>query len=246
MLGGISGEQLAQIVKSNLGASPIPRAFDQGVRDRAVRIAAAQGLPQRIESELADEDPVRIISYSDYRRFRRSGNRSYCDGLMNQRDRQADLAASAVYIGMADKAPFLQDLLWVGCESSWWELPSHENPPAPIDLRAATRAFNYALVGTMLCNELGGEVADRMLLEARRRVLDEYLNPDRYYWWWKHTNNWNAVCNGGIGLAAMLIEPDADRLTAILQRVLQGLGSFLSGFTPDGGCTEGAGYWRYG
>ena len=49
---------------------------------------------------------------------------------------------------------------------------------------------------------------------------------------------WNAVCDGAAGLAAMLVERDPQRLTAVLRRVLQGLPAHLSGFTADGGCSE--------
>jgi len=244
MLGGISGEELTGIVASHVGRAPLPAAFDQAVRDRAVRVARRQGLPERIEAELAADEPLDVIKHSTFRLFARTGNRSVCDGQMHRRSRQINLAAMGVYLGMNGCAEYLQDLLWAECDSAFWTLSSHENPAAPIDLRVAMCGFHYGLIVKML--QLDGEVTRRVLGEVRRRVLDVYLDPRHSHWWKTHTNNWNAVCNGAVGLTAMLIERDPKRLTAILRSVLADLPVFLSGFTADGGCTEGPGYWRFG
>ncbi len=246
MLGDISGEQLRSIVHDCVGASPVPCAYDLAVRERAARVGRGQGLFDRVRAGLRDDEPIATIPYNLFRRFGRTGNRADCDAFMQRRGRQIDLAALAAYLGMNEKARYLQDLLWAECESTWWEMTSHEYAGAPIDLRAAMNGFHYALIATMFSNKLGGEVTDRVLAEVRTRILEKYLDPDRHYWWHRHTNNWNAVCNGAIGLAAMIVEQDPDRLTAILRKVLEGLPAFLSGFTDDGGCTEGPSYWRFG
>jgi len=244
MLGDISGEELTGIIESNVGNAPLPAAFDQAVRDRAVRIARRQGLCERIEAELARDEPIEVIKHSTFRLYARTGDRSVCDGQMQRRSRQIDLAAMAVYLGMEGHARYLQDLLWAECDSAFWTLSSHENPAGPIDLRVAMCGFHYGLIVKML--QLDGEVTRRVLGEVRRRVLGAYLDPRHSHWWKTHTNNWNAVCNGAVGLTAMLIERDPRRLAAILRSVLADLPVFLSGFTADGGCTEGPGYWRFG
>ena len=244
MFGGVSGEEFAGIIENSLGARPFPEAFDPAVRQRAIRVAGEQGLLERIARDLADERPIEVIPHSRFRLFRSTGNRTVCDGQMHDRARQIDQAAQAVFLGMTDKAKVLQDLLWAECESTWWTMCSHENSAGSIDLRAAMCGFHYALVVNLL--SLDGEVAVRVLEEIRRRVLDEYLDPTRQHWWRNASHNWNAVCGGAVGLTAMLIEKDPARLTRILQMVLGDLPTFLGGFADDGGCTEGAGYWRYG
>jgi hypothetical protein len=60
------------------------------------------------------------------------------------------------------------------------------------------------------------------------------------------TSNWNAVCLAGVtGTALPLVESRADRalFVAAAEAYSQ---NFLRGFTPDGYCTEGLGYWNYG
>ena len=65
-------------------------------------------------------------------------------------------------------------------------------------------------------------------------------------WWLSSTNNWNAVCLAGVtGAALATVESRRDRafFAAAAEENIQ---SYLRGFTPDGYCSEGVGYWNYG
>ena len=62
----------------------------------------------------------------------------------------------------------------------------------------------------------------------------------------RNTNNWNAVCNGNIVSAAILLEDDNARLAEIIARAARSLDDYLETFDADGGSTEGPGYWSYG
>ncbi|TWU39707.1 heparinase II/III domain-containing protein [Novipirellula artificiosorum] len=64
---------------------------------------------------------------------------------------------------------------------------------------------------------------------------------------WRHvTNNWNFVCNGGTGLAAMaLLDEMPDLCTEILDQGFQYIQIPLEHFEPDGAWWEGVGYWGY-
>lgn len=246
MLGDISPEELAGIVKDRLGSPPMPYLHDERVRRRAVDIAAAQGLFDRIQRQLTPNETIGILPRSGFREFRRTGNRANYERLQRRRSAQIDLATMACYLGRQEYLAYLQDLLWAECESSWWTVPAHEDYSGPVDLRVAMCGFYYARIVELLGDRIDPEVRERVLSEIRGRVLDEYLNPQRTFWWKAFSNNWNAVCNGAVGLAALLIEKDPDRLTRILTYILENLPYFLGGFTADGGCTEGPSYWRYG
>jgi len=151
----------------------------------------------------------------------------------------------AVYLGL-DHAAYLQDLLWAECETTWWVMPAHERRRGLVDLHASMSAFHYARLAALLGERLDGEVSRRLLGEVRRRVLGPFADPRRHFWWERHTNNWNAVCNGAIGMAALLVETDPKRLSRVLAAVLENLTNFLDGFAADGGCSEGPSYWRFG
>jgi hypothetical protein len=64
--------------------------------------------------------------------------------------------------------------------------------------------------------------------------------------WLTTTNNWNAVCLAGVtGAALALVEERRERaeFVAAAEKYIH---NFLRGFTPDGYCSEGVGYWNYG
>ncbi len=71
--------------------------------------------------------------------------------------------------------------------------------------------------------------------------------------WWvslsdnEKISNWNAVCNGGIILGALAIGDEEEAVAGeIATRSLRSLEDFiLLEFNPDGGWSEGPGYWRY-
>ncbi|MEK7753259.1 MAG: heparinase II/III family protein, partial [Acidobacteriota bacterium] len=65
--------------------------------------------------------------------------------------------------------------------------------------------------------------------------------------WHKRDNNWNQVCNGGLGIGALAIADEEPELArAILQNARQSLPLAMRHYAPDGAGTEGATYWDYG
>lgn len=65
-------------------------------------------------------------------------------------------------------------------------------------------------------------------------------------WWPDVQHNWNQVCNGGIGIGALAIADEEEKLSAtILQHVIKRLPLAMKHFAPDGAWNEGPGYWDY-
>jgi hypothetical protein len=65
--------------------------------------------------------------------------------------------------------------------------------------------------------------------------------------WSIKDNNWNQVCNAGLGMGALAIadeEPGA--AAAILDNALRCIPRAMQHYSPDGGGTEGATYWDLG
>jgi hypothetical protein len=64
--------------------------------------------------------------------------------------------------------------------------------------------------------------------------------------WVRARNNWNQVCNGGIGMAALALADVEPQLCAeILKGALASLPLAMDEFAPDGAWKEGPGYWNY-
>ncbi len=73
-----------------------------------------------------------------------------------------------------------------------------------------------------------------------------YQGKERYGWWVKARHNWNQVCNGGLALGALAIADEEPVLAAeILRAGLESLPAAMREFAPDGGWSEGPGYWSY-
>jgi hypothetical protein len=118
-----------------------------------------------------------------------------------------------------------------------------------VDLRAASTAMDLSEIAIGMGNKLEGRLVQRIRMEIERRVFRDYIdNHDtEEFRWWKFRSNWNGVCNGGVGAAFLLLEPDLERLATALEIVLEGLQVFIdAAFLEDGASGEGTGYWMYG
>ncbi|MBU3180715.1 DUF4962 domain-containing protein [Clostridium psychrophilum] len=77
-------------------------------------------------------------------------------------------------------------------------------------------------------------------------ALDSYRKKTS---WVVTDNNWNAVCNGGIGMGALAIAdegPEYEKLSGeILEAGIKSLPIMLKDYSPDGGWYEGPAYWNY-
>ncbi len=65
--------------------------------------------------------------------------------------------------------------------------------------------------------------------------------------WVRSDNNWNQVCNGGIGMGALaLADVEPELAGQLLHAGLNSLPRAMNHYAPDGGGTEGVTYWDYG
>ena len=246
MLGKLSEEQLGGIVDECIGRSPLTLAHDPQQKARAIDMARRCGLLESIRQRLTPDQPIEAFRHSEYRAFLTTGQREPDDARRRRQRTQLQLAADACYLG-DDQRAYLQDLLWATCETTWWVAAAHQEPNGPLDLLSTMMAAQLAEIVDLLGDRLDAEVVDRVTAEVRRRVLEPYLDPRyRHIWWRKNSNNWNAVCHGGVSTAAIILQNDPEKLTRTLATALSDMEIFVGGFTDDGGCTEGPGYWRYG
>lgn len=65
--------------------------------------------------------------------------------------------------------------------------------------------------------------------------------------WHTNDNNWNQVCNGGLGMGALAIADEEPEFAAtILDHAVRSIPLPMKHYAPDGAGTEGATYWDYG
>lgn len=206
----------------------------------------------------------KVLRATDYLAFARTGSRAKENAASPRRE---DLIALVNAEIVEDKGRFVDsicDLVWMILEESTWVISAHNKsgqalPPdydafvETIDLysafTAATLAYPYRLVKDKL-DAITTVISERMKLVLRRRAITPFINAleSRLNWWTgtreSHPNNWNPwICSNVLWVTAV-VEDDLAVREAVVTRALEYLDNFISGYTPDGGCNEGAGYWR--
>ncbi|CAG7636383.1 heparinase II/III family protein [Paenibacillus allorhizosphaerae] len=113
----------------------------------------------------------------------------------------------------------------------------------------AGMGIGYDWLYEVLTQEQKDTVRKAMVEKGLQKAVDAHNNK---VWWSVRTdpvNNWSAVCNGGIIVGALAIgDEDAVRALAgdIIVRSMKSVQNIiLSHWGPDGGWSEGPGYWRY-
>ena len=246
MLGVKNATELRTILAECLGPCALPYLHDAERVEQTRRRCAADGTTDFFCRAVTTDAPPPIVPYRWFEDYFRTGNRRRGEEWLNRQTIQLQTAATAVWLGRDEHLDDLHDAIWSFCETTTWVLPAHYNHSGVIDLRAASTAASLATILDALGSRLDEKVRLRVADEIARRIFDPYLELGDAHFWKRGSNNWNAVCNGGVGIAALLIEKDLDRLVAIFEHILDGLGCFLADFPADGGCSEGPGYWRYG
>jgi hypothetical protein len=236
---------------------PFPPASDRAAWQQ-VRERLGEEEAQRLirNAEEAARAPVPFLTATLYLEFQRTGQR---EGYENPRFRRSTLLSDlALAESLENEGRFLDpilDLAWAICEESSWAYPAHQGELTDlhrpyIDLGAATTGLELAELDALLGHALDPLLGKRIRDEVDRRLLTPYLT--RHDHWWLHNsrartvNNWTAVCNCGVVGAACYLEEDPARLAEIIARAARSLDDYLATFDPDGGSTEGPGYWGYG
>ena len=120
------------------------------------------------------------------------------------------------------------------------------NPAHFLDVAEMTHAFAIAY------DWLWDEWTPEQRLVIRNAIVKMGLSPAmavyvRDHGWHKNSNNWNQVCNGGIGMGALAIAGEEPELAGkILSFVLASIPLPMRAYAPDGAGMEGVGYWEFG
>jgi len=177
---------------------------------------------------------------------------------------------------MSDRSGWLTPLVWAEClenkgrfvptiemvlneliHQKSWSLPAHDKKKQNIegryytvDLGASVLAENIAQAVYLLDDKLSAKVKTDVLAEMYKRVFSPVLNSiatgNDYHYWLTWTNNWNSVCLAGVTGAALAIIPDVQDRAKFVYIAERYSKNSIAGFTNEGYCTEGLGYYAYG
>lgn len=245
----ISG--IESILRDTSGSLPYIPASD---RETWMQIRRQLGM-EAVGNCLAEaaevaEEPLPVLPASLYLQVERTGERAPYERMVW--DRTNRLAVLTLAECLENERRFVDPLLdlgWAICEQSTWVLPAHRDGlPDPtsdtIDLFSAIMGMELGITVKLLEDRLDPRLVRRIKYEADRRLFARYLEDD--FGWRRTKSNWNAVCNGSVMTAALLLEDDQERLARILASGLESLQRFLAGFGTRGGTSEGVSYWQFG
>jgi len=212
---------------------------------------------QKAESLL--HEPIPALPEELYLNSEKTGQRETFHKPYNQRLQRASDLALAECLEMKGRflAPLRETLEAILSEPTWvfpahaFETPILQTNGSFVDLGVSARASTLARIYQWLGDSLGPEVKERIRTEIRKRAVDPYLarvyqDGQPPFFWMTNTNNWNAVCHAGITYAALATVEDRETRARVAAGATAYIVNFLNGFTPDGYCSEGIGYWGYG
>ncbi|WP_130860643.1 heparinase II/III domain-containing protein [Gracilibacillus phocaeensis] len=204
-----------------------------------------------------------LTSFQTFRQFQRDGERSTYEKAYFERRKRLTTFGLLSSIEPENKQ-YLQALeneIWQICQEFTWCLPAHidqqkeeqiyvsyqqsQTLEYTIDLFAAETAFSLAEIIYLLEDHLDPFLIEKIKIEIDRRVLSNFINNGPFHWE-SASHNWASVCAGSVGAAAIYMLEDQEQLAKIIDRVLDSMEHYLSGFKADGACTEGYTYWQYG
>lgn len=193
-----------------------------------------------------------------YLEFSRSGNRRRYERV--QSERHGRFPALVVAECIENRGRFLaaiEEAIREVCSEKAWVLPAHDNDlrnfsgrEIDVDLRSSAAGWNLATAVYWLGDKLSPEIRKQIQNELERRIFTPYescLKTGKPRMWWVvGTNNWNAVCHAGVAGAALAAIESPGRRAWFAAAAEKNIEHFLRGFTSDGYCSEGMGYWNYG
>lgn len=196
------------------------------------------------------------IPFSMFIRYRIDGNRSEFEGSeKGYFVRRGHLKTWALSLLFDKDNPEykqrLEDIIWAICDEYSWCLPAHNMLPLyDLDLFAAETTGALAEILFLLGDKLHPQVVERAKNELIRRGIDNFGNhTNEDFLWSKTTNrqgNWTPVCGGSVGIAAMYMMEDNEKLAEYLLRINNAIELYFDAYPSDGACPEGIGYWGYG
>lgn len=199
----------------------------------------------------AEEGDLKALRYSEWKMFFTTGNRTVYERSYSKHRSVMTTAAllSLIYPEEQKYVDCLMDAIYTLCDAYTWCLPAHQpnadvNNNCHIDLCASGMAFYLAEIYTLLEDRLEPLIKSRINAELDRRIFTPFLENVPYSWWETSTSNWTAVCTGSVACAFMLMRPEKAR--ELIPRFEKSMAGFISGFSEEGVCLEGAGYWNYG
>jgi Heparinase II/III-like protein len=238
-----------------------PKGFGAPITDRAAwkKLANNESFAAEISrAERLLQEPIPRQPDDLFLDFSRTGNRTRWQRVAGRR--RGRVSTLAIAECLEDKGRFIpafEAIVRALCAERTWVMPAHDGKltnfhgqSIDIDLGSSSLACSLAAADYLLADKLSPEIRRLIYDNLDRRIFqpfqDMVLGRRTKNWWLDGTNNWNAVCLAGVTGAALPVIDSRQTRALFIAAAEHYSKSFLSGFTDDGYCSEGLGYWNYG
>ena len=193
-----------------------------------------------------------------YLDFSRTGNRTRWQRVAGRRRGRIQTFVLAECLENKGRfIPAFGEIIRAICSERTWVMPAHDRSltnfhgkSADIDLGSSALGWSLATADYLLADRLDSETRRLIRSNLDRRIFQPYLDmvqgKQKKNWWITGTNNWNAVCLANVTGAALAVIGSRDERALFVAAAENYSKYFLEGFTDDGYCSEGLGYWNYG
>lgn len=248
-------EQIAGWLDSG-AYSPTPKIEDRKFWEQVA--TSAHHRSAVADAEKQSRQKIRPLPDDLYLEYSKNGNRSRYERVFFAKlDAFRTLVIAECVENQGQFVKPIQDLIASYAADKSWVLPAHdgrldnfEGRQITIDLFASEVACELATADYLLGSRLDDQTRGTVRSEVKRRIFEPYagmLAADRRSrGWLTTTNNWNAVCLANVTGAALALQEAPAEKAFYMAAAERYIASFLSGFTEDGYCSEGIGYWNYG
>ena len=244
----------------------VPHCSDRTFYERWKETPYGRDIARRAKAVREEKTPLKAPPdeyYLDY--TRKSGPFA---GVRYRYERAANAIRKNLFLLALDYAmtgnsvdlPLMEHYIREWCNGMrTWVCPAHDEKLTnfhrtriTIDLVSSGNAALATELAHMLKGRISQESETLLKREISRQVLDP-LNRALadgsirdIAWWFGGKSNWTAVCHSGLLITLLGSDLEPARRAEMLYRVVQAGENYLTGFSPDGYCSEGPAYWSYG
>jgi hypothetical protein len=210
------------------------------------------------EAEKLLREPIPDQPDDLYLDFSRTGNRTRWQRVAGRRRGRIHTLVLAECIENKGRfIPAFEEIVRAICSEKTWVMPAHDRSltnfketSVDIDLGSSMLAWSLATADYLLADKLSPDACRLIRDNLEKRIFKPYEDMVQgkrsKNWWMTGTNNWNAVCLGSVTGPALAVIESPQRRALFIAAAEKYSKYFLKGFTDDGYCSEGLGYWNYG
>ena len=229
---------------------------DRDAWAKAAKEIASDTLIRNAEAEI--KRPMPDPSDELYLQCSKTGNRTnYQKPFFQIRRRQSLLTLAECIENKGRFIPELEKTVRRMCELPCWLYPAHDlsltnfrQETFVVDLGVAHISCELATMLYFLGDKLSPEVRALTMKALHRRMIDpllgRYIEGKSNAWWIEATHNWNSVCLAQTTAAALQVVNSREDRAVFVAAAEKFSQNSLQGFTDNGYCSEGLGYWSYG